>query len=385
MIYQVEAPDGRIISVEGPEGASDEDIIKFAQSQYRAETKISPEVQAERDKGRAAILLQELGKATDPEDKAALRRELARMGIDVSPRTKTAEPSAADVVRQRLSEFEKQASSPQDLLSLAKSVDPAQAAQLAASGLAARGGYAISPAIKSVVERVAEASQRPAFAQPGTAPPAAPTAPVTPRTSGEKWSANWAGQERPGVGGVPEASAAYQRSKGQGKITSEMSKRFGPAAFPPVQPGVFQGSMADRLIEAARQQEAAAQAAAQAAAKAQSPLTQASEMLRTIGRTSANLLADVMRSRAMGALGAGSAAYQGLEALKHLKAGRDEEAALSGAGALGGALMMIPTLPTTMVGGALSAAPYLYRKAQQATPQQVNRMQTSVDAMGNPI
>lgn len=47
-------------------------------------------------------------------------------------------------------------------------------------------------------------------------------------TSGEKWARNWAGQERPGIGGVPEASAAYQRSKGQGKVSGRMTKMWGP-------------------------------------------------------------------------------------------------------------------------------------------------------------
>ena len=47
-------------------------------------------------------------------------------------------------------------------------------------------------------------------------------------TGGEKWSSNWAGQDRPGVGSVPDASAAYQRSKGQGKITSRQTKLYGP-------------------------------------------------------------------------------------------------------------------------------------------------------------
>jgi hypothetical protein len=48
-------------------------------------------------------------------------------------------------------------------------------------------------------------------------------------TGGEKWARNWAGQERPGIGGVPEASAAYQRSKGQGPVSGRMSKMWGPA------------------------------------------------------------------------------------------------------------------------------------------------------------
>lgn len=52
-------------------------------------------------------------------------------------------------------------------------------------------------------------------------------------TSGTKWMRNWAGVDRPIAGGVPEASAAYQRSKGQGKITGQLTKKFGPQALQP--------------------------------------------------------------------------------------------------------------------------------------------------------
>ena len=61
-------------------------------------------------------------------------------------------------------------------------------------------------------------------------------------TSGEKWARNWAGQERPGIGGVPQASAAYQRSKGQGKVSERLSKMYGPAG--PNEPK----ALVDRLI-----------------------------------------------------------------------------------------------------------------------------------------
>lgn len=72
----------------------------------------------------------------------------------------------------------------------------------------------------------------------GAATPQAPQG----GTSGEKWARNWAGQERPGIGGVPEASAAYQRSKGQGKVSGRMSKMWGPAG--PNEPA----ALVDRLM-----------------------------------------------------------------------------------------------------------------------------------------
>lgn len=369
-VFKVTSPDGQVISVEAPEDASDAQLIELAQKKYQpksetgANAKVSSGEQSARDLERVEILKQELGKAQkagNAQDVAAITRELGRMGVSVPSGASVSvePPTNADLLRQKLLNLEKSA---EPVTGGPISPEVLDAVQLGATGAAALGGYMASPALGRGVQRVQEASQRPLFARPGT-PPAAPLASGAPATSGEKWSANWAGQERPGVGGVPEASAAYQRSKGQGKVTGELSKRFGPAAFPPVEPGTYQGSLADRLIARNREAETVARQAA-------SPLNRVSEMFGTIGRTGANLLSDVLRSRSMGAFGAGSVAYQGLEALKQLKAGQDEEAALSGIGALGGGLMMIPTVPTAVVGGALSAAPYLYRKAKEGAPAQ---------------
>jgi hypothetical protein len=79
------------------------------------------------------------------------------------------------------------------------------------------------------------------------------------------------------------------------------------------------------------------------------------------------------------------AVYEGLEALKQLRAGNEKEAALSGIGALGGITSMIPTIPTAIIGGGLSAIPSLYRAYKSANPEQVQRMQTNVDISGNPM
>jgi len=78
----------------------------------------------------------------------------------------------------------------------------------------------------------------------------------TPATSGEKWGKNWANQDRPGVGGVPQASAAYQRSKGQGPVSSRLSKMWGPAqANEPGEPpmSLLERMAANREAEAQRQ------------------------------------------------------------------------------------------------------------------------------------
>jgi hypothetical protein len=119
--------------------------------------------------------------------------------------------------------------------------------------------------------------------------------------------------------------------------------------------------------------------------KGMSPLANATETIKSVGRFGANMVGDLLRSKAMGALGGGMTVYEGLEALKQLRAGNQEEAALSGLGALGGAISMVPTIPTAIAGGSLSAIPSLYRAYKSATPEQVQRMQTNVDAAGNPL
>lgn len=391
--YQVEAPDGKIIDVEGPEDATDQDIIKFAQSQYAAtkrdEAKVSPEEQKRRDEIRAGVLRKELEEAKTPNEAAAVQRELRRMGIDVSPRAKPSEPSAADALRQQLGKVETQ-----NLLELAKNVNLPDVAQLGASGLAARGGYLLSPALRAGVERVAEASQRPTLATPGT-PPLAPQAPTVPPsaggliptdpqntriltgtvdegTTGRARQTGYATRDAQEVARRREVLDLERRLMAAGAITPEQSVQKVLASAP-----TMTSTPAGVAIPAGTVYPT------QAPPKV-SPLTQVAEKLSTIGRTSANLLADVLRSRAMGALGAGSAAYQGLEALKHLKAGRDEEAALSGLGALGSGLMMIPTLPTATTGALMSVSPYLYRRYKEATPEQTQRMLSNVGTMGEP-
>jgi hypothetical protein len=57
-----------------------------------------------------------------------------------------------------------------------------------------------------------------------------------------------------------------------------------------------------------------------------------------------------------GALGGASAAAGGMEAMERYKAGDKLGAGIAGAGALGGGLQMIPTIPTQLLGGLLSTA-----------------------------
>lgn len=355
VIYEVEAPDGTRLKFSGPEDASQADIQAFAQQQFKA---LSGNKNQVAEDERIEILVSEFKKAKAAgakEDADAVGRELARLGVDASTiqieKPREVEVSAEDYIREKAK-------------ALGELIEnnPVQAAQLAASGIGAVGGAALNPALKGAVGYVQEASQRPAFTNPGT-PSAQTTAKpqFSPTTSGEKWSLNWANQERPNVGGVPEASAAYNRSKGQGKVTSRMSKMWGPP--PPSAPGQLPTSLADRLIEKSA-------AAGSEVQKTVSPLTKATETIQGVGRLGANMVGDLLRSKAMGALGGGMAVYEGLEALKQLREGNTEEAALSGIGALGGITSMVPTIPTAVIGGGLSAIPYLYRAYKSSTQNQ---------------
>jgi hypothetical protein len=96
----------------------------------------------------------------------------------------------------------------------------------------------------------------------GIQPEAAPKG----ATSGTKWLQGWANIDKEIAGGVPEGAAAYNRSKGQGKVSGRLTKMYGP-----LKAGQ---SIADKLLEnananaAASTQRAAAMPAAEAAAAA---------------------------------------------------------------------------------------------------------------------
>lgn len=185
-------------------------------------------------------------------------------------------------------------------------------------------------------------------------------------TSGEKWSKNWAGQDRPGVKSVPEAAAAYNRSKGQGPVTSEISKKFGPAA--PPQPGVFTGG---RL----------------AGMTPPSPPPTTGQAIKSGLQAAGNVMA---RSPVItGALAGAGAGYGAQEASERYQKQDKLGAGIAAVGAAGNAMSMIPTLPTRVIGGGLAmaspAALMLLDRMRKATPEQTQRMLTNVDPMGNPL
>lgn len=202
-----------------------------------------------------------------------------------------------------------------------------------------------------------------------------PEAPAT--TSGEKWARNWAGQERPGVGGVPEASAAYQRSKGQGKVSGRMTKMWGPAG--PNEPTALIDRLMQRSAEAAQQQ-AQAQRAMQTAGQ---------QAIERVAEARPGPLAQVGRAltgpRAMGALGGLGAGLSAYEAYQRFQEGDRSGAVIAALGGLGGLTSLIPGLG--VAGGAvgLASMPAMYindiLKGKIAAPERL----PEVDVMGNPV
>lgn len=225
---------------------------------------------------------------------------------------------------------------------------------LKAAGLGAAAGTAIGATEKGAMAILDRLGNKVAPAAPGGV------------TSGEKWSANWAGQERPGVKSVPEAAAAYQRSKGQGPVTGEITKKFGPAATP--QPGVFTGG---RLAGMAPP----------------TPTPTTGQAIKAGLQTAGNVMA---RSPVItGALAGAGAGYGAQETMARRSKGDTAGMAIAGLGAAGNVASMIPTLPTRVIGGGLAmaspAALVLLDRMRKATPEQTQRMLTNVDPMGNPL
>lgn len=186
---------------------------------------------------------------------------------------------------------------------------------------------------------------------------------ATAPTGGEKWAQNWAGQNRPGAS-VPEASAAYQRSKGQGKVSGRISQMYGPR--PPVEPGVFQ---AGRL----------------SLPQSRPPVT--TPLGGKVAQYGSAVLNSPVGQRAMGALGGYGAVTQGMEAAQQFKQGDKTGAAISGLGALGNVLTAIP--PTRPVGMGLStltpAAQWMLQHSRKMSPENAQGALQRTDPMGNPI
>lgn len=193
----------------------------------------------------------------------------------------------------------------------------------------------------------------------GIQPEAAPKT----ATSGTKWLQNWAGMDREIAGGVPEGAAAYNRSKGQGKISGRLTKMYGP-----LEPGQ---SIADKLLanantaEQGRNARAAAMPAAQAAAAQRLAQATPGPMAKV-----ANVMKSPITGGALSGAGAGLSFY---EAYRRYMDGDRSGAVIAALGGTAAIASMIPglQLPGTAVsaGSAVGLGINDLLKSQDAAPE----------------
>lgn len=182
-------------------------------------------------------------------------------------------------------------------------------------------------------------------------------------TSGTRWIRNWAGMDRDIAGGVPEASAAYQRSKGQGKVTGRISKRFGPEAL---QPG---GLSINNLrydphrrlfveLEAVEQQRPAIEARRAAEAR----LAQATP--GPLSRIGAAFTSPLVQ----GPLAGGFAGLSFYEAYQRWLEGDRSGAVIEALGGVGGLMSMVPGLQIPGLALGLGSIPAQYINERMKAP-----------------
>ena len=204
----------------------------------------------------------------------------------------------------------------------------------------------------------------------GIQPEAAPA--KTP-TSGTKWYKNWAGGNKEIDGGVPKAAAQYQRSKGQGDITKNLTKKFGADAFSG-EPGQLKESLVDRLIREGKEAEAATKARAAAM-----PAAEAAAAKRLADATPGPMskLASVAKAPLVGgALGGAGAGMSFYEAYQRYMNGDTSGAVLSALAGAGGLMTMVPGLqiPGLAVGLGATGAQYALDKYNEPAAPTVNPM-----------
>ena len=204
----------------------------------------------------------------------------------------------------------------------------------------------------------------------GIQPEAAPA--KTP-TSGTKWYKNWAGGNKEIAGGVPKAAAQYQRSKGQGDITKDLTKKYGAEVFSG-EPGKIKESLVDRLIREGKEAEAAtkARAAAMPAAEAAAAKRLADATPGPMAKVASVAKAPLVGG-ALGGAGAGMSFY---EAYQRYMNGDTSGAVLSALAGAGGLMSMVPGLqiPGLAVGLGATGAQYALDKYNEPAAPTVNPM-----------
>lgn len=199
-------------------------------------------------------------------------------------------------------------------------------------------------------------------------------APAKAQTSGTKWYQNWAGGNKEIAGGVPEAAAAYQRSKGQGEVTKKLTKKFGPDIYSAGEPGQIKESLVDRLIRQGREAEDlnaarnAAMPAAEAAAQAKLAAATPGPMSKVV-----NVAKGPIVGGALGGAGAGLSFY---EAYQRYMNGDRSGMVLSALAGAGGLMSMVPGLqiPGLALGLGATAAQYGLDKYNEPAAPTANPM-----------
>lgn len=322
--FKVQGPDGRIITVQAPENATDQQIEDLAAAQFyktpsapsagRVNMAPQPEqirilqneyrdasrrVVEARNKGDQAALQRAEG------DRMAVANELQRLGPNLIPGADTtAEPKASPGAPSPAQSVATQ------VRQMASQVDPTRALIDLAAAAGGAGGSQLMTSLGGAMQ--------------------GPAGDSGPRSAVQKW----AGAMGYGDRGGRTFSEAHQLEQGlrRGAKIGGVQPEFRFAKPPTPEPSMMQ-------------------------------------------RTGQAMMG---APKTVGALGGLSMAESGMETMKRMQGGDPIGAAIAGAGALGGGLAAIPTLPTRVGGMALSAASpltlYLYDKLRQSSPQAAEQL-----------
>jgi len=220
--------------------------------------------------------------------------------------------------------------------------------------------------IKDMLQKLRDEELLKAGIQPEAAPSKAPT-------SGTKWYKNWAGGDAEIAGGTPDASAKYQRTKGRGELTKDMTKRFGFDIFGG-EPGQIKESLVDRFIRQGKEAEAA-----KAAREAAMPAAEAAAAKRLADATpgpmskAASVVKGPFVGGALGGAGAGMSFY---EAYQRYMNGDRSGMVLSALAGAGGLMSMVPGLqiPGLALGLGATGAQYALDKYNEPAAPKANPM-----------
>lgn len=323
--FKVTGPDGKVISVTAPENATDDEIIKLAERKFYA-TPERPKVDLE---------------ATKPDSLRILNAEYTKAVQRVIEARKTGDQAKID--REEA-----------DRVSVAREIQ--------------RLGGEIPGA-------------------PPTVQAATTTTPGAPGPAGQ----SFATRARQAVSGIDadrallDLAAAAGGAGGSQLMSSLGGALQGPAGGPAGPQSAVQkwagamgyGDRGGRTFSEAHQLEQGLRRGAkiggiQPEFRFAKPPTPEPSMMQRVGSPMMGA------PKTVGALGGLSMAESGMETMKRMQGGDPIGAAIAGAGALGGGLSMIPTIPTRVGGMALSAASpltlYLYDKLRQSSPQAAEQL-----------